>query len=206
MSAVFCQDKQPMGGCEYSLGSSPNLFYCHLYGGPLDNKSCEQTIVLCPSDTVRLMMTYFCVPDGTASGFQWKDHGVNINGETSPNYTVSDTGLYCLTFGCNGSPGGGLITMGNIHIVCPSIGITETAIPIFHLFPNPANKKLTIQLDNFEKTTIRIYNTLGEVVLITKLNGKTSEIDISSLNNGVYFVSLDNDKGASRQKIIKNAH
>ena len=195
-----------MGGCEYSIGSSPNLFYCHLYGGPLDGVSCEQTINMCPSDTIRLMLTYICVPDGTPSNFQWKNHGLNILGATSDTYTIADTGLYSLTFFCNGSLGGGLITMGNLHIVCSAAGINENTNYSFFLFPNPANEKLTIQLDNFEKTTIRIYNTLGEVVLITKLNGKTSEIDISTLNNGVYFVYLDNDKGSSRQKIIKNAH
>lgn len=93
------------------------------------------------------------------------------------------------------------------EVVCPiDIGIIENTNPIFHLFPNPAKEKLNIQLDNFENTTVIIYNMLGENIFKTKLNSKTADIDISTLDNGVYIISVDNGRGTTRQKIIKNAH
>jgi len=76
------------------------------------------------------------------------------------------------------------------------------------IFPNPADDKLHIHTDNSFSinATLSIYNTLGKIVLITKLNGQTADVDISSLDNGVYIISLDNENGTNRQKIIKNSH
>ncbi len=195
-----------MGGCEYSISSTPNIFYCHIYGGPADNISCEQTINICPNDTVKFSLTYTCVPDGTTSSFQWKNHGFNISGATTDTYTILDTGLYSLTFFSTGSPGGGWITMGNIHAVCPTSGILEQTILQFHLYPNPASDRITIQSDDYKNTTIRIFNTLGEILSSSKLEGPIQDLDISYLENGVYIISFDTDHGISRQKVIKNAH
>ncbi len=92
-----------------------------------------------------------------------------------------------------------------IQVICPiEIGINENLTPTFHLFPNPVNENLNIQLDNFELTTITIYNALGANVLTKTLKRKSTDIDISFLDNGVYIVSVINGKGATRQKIIKN--
>ena len=202
INLVFSQDKQTMGGCEHFLGS-PGIFTCSLCDP--DGISCEQTIYLCQPDTLRLCEGSNCVPDGTSSAFQWKNHGVNIIGATTSCYTIVDTGLYSLSFFNDGSPCGGNLTMGNIHVLCTASGINEHANPTFHLFPNPANEELTVDLDNYENATITFYNTLGQNVLTTKLNSKTSKVDISSLDN-VYIISVDNKNGTARQKMIKNAH
>jgi photosystem II stability/assembly factor-like uncharacterized protein len=74
--------------------------------------------------------------------------------------------------------------------------------------PNPADDKLHIYTDNSfsSNSTLSIYNTFGKIVLSTKLNGQTVDVDISSLDNGVYIISVDNKNGTNRQKIIKNTH
>jgi hypothetical protein len=73
----------------------------------------------------------------------------------------------------------------------------------FSVYPNPANDKLFFKLTD-SHLTITIYNTLGVIVLSQKLINKTA--DISSLENGVYFIALDNEKVIKRHKIIKNSH
>ncbi|HKC69883.1 MAG TPA: glycoside hydrolase family 44 protein, partial [Bacteroidia bacterium] len=55
------------------------------------------------------------------------------------------------------------------------------------IYPNPANTNITIQTDK-ELGSVFIYNTLGEVVC-KQISDKTT-IDVSSLQNGVYFVTL----------------
>lgn len=73
------------------------------------------------------------------------------------------------------------------------------------LFPNPANDKLSIQLEDFENSIIAIYNMLGEIVSTSKMVSKTTDVDVSLLDNGVYIVSVKTEKGILRQKIIKNS-
>lgn len=94
-----------------------------------------------------------------------------------------------------------------VELVCPiDIGINEPLNFRFSVFPNPTSEKFTIQLDKLENVTLTIHNMFGENVLETKLNSKSTDIDISSLDNGVYIISVENEKGTTRQKIIKNAH
>ncbi|NDI98388.1 S8 family serine peptidase [Flavobacterium sp. LaA7.5] len=72
------------------------------------------------------------------------------------------------------------------------------------LFPNPADEKLTISLENsnggFE---IKIFNTLGQIVYgdTSLLNKK--EIDIADLKSGIYFVEIKNQNKVYTKRIIK---
>lgn len=65
------------------------------------------------------------------------------------------------------------------------------------VFPNPANSVLHIDisalLNGTEKTNIKIVNMLGATVVTQQLQTGNNTVDVSSLTNGVYFIS--NDKG-----------
>lgn len=63
------------------------------------------------------------------------------------------------------------------------------------VFPNPASN--FIQISNIDnETPIKIYNTVGQIVV----DKKGSQIDISSLNSGLYFINIDQEV----IKFIKN--
>ncbi len=69
------------------------------------------------------------------------------------------------------------------------------------IYPNPANDKLFIE--NVDQ--ISLYNLLGETVLVKKFNTKTlNSLNISNLNEGVYFVSYktSDNKSISKKIII----
>ncbi len=72
------------------------------------------------------------------------------------------------------------------------------------LFPNPADDKFTVLLENasggFE---IRIFNTLGQSVYNDTALLNKKEIDISDLKNGVYFVEIKNQNKTYTKRIIK---
>jgi polyhydroxybutyrate depolymerase len=67
------------------------------------------------------------------------------------------------------------------------------------VYPNPANNKLTIEADNYF-TNAELYNLLGEKVVTEKLSGLTNNIDVSSLQTGLYIIKLSNEK---LQKVIR---
>ena len=74
----------------------------------------------------------------------------------------------------------------------------------FVAYPNPTSEKLNIKLvmlNDLENLSIKLYDVLGKVLL--KENYK-SEITISQLAKGVYFLSLyKNNQLIETKKIIK---
>ena len=74
----------------------------------------------------------------------------------------------------------------------------------FELAPNPAKNVLNIQTKNhIELSSISIYNTLGQLVLVIPNAKHTSSIDVSQLIAGTYFIKVISDKGSSIAKFIK---
>lgn len=72
---------------------------------------------------------------------------------------------------------------------------TEVA---FKLYPNPAKDYITVQYltEDFEAgSVLKIYNSLGQLVLQTNIFGKQQNIVTSALKTGVYVVTLTSDKG-----------
>ena len=75
----------------------------------------------------------------------------------------------------------------------------------FTVFPNPAKDTLDIQNTNgIAINSIDITDTNGRI--IKQFDGKniTAQINISSLNAGVYFLKIHSDQGIGTTKIVKN--
>ena len=71
------------------------------------------------------------------------------------------------------------------------------------IYPNPVSKKINIEnLNKLNISNIKIVSLLGKEVLST-LN--SSEIvDVSSLANGIYILSIKTEKNAKSIKFVKN--
>jgi len=80
------------------------------------------------------------------------------------------------------------------------VGLNETnyASNSLKVYPIPANTRLNIEPKNdfplYQNTTTEIYNTLGQKVSPNNLlfSGNKAEIDVANLDNGVYFLILQN--------------
>ena len=74
-----------------------------------------------------------------------------------------------------------------------------------HVYPNPADKKLVIELPVLSQNTqVNIYNNEGKLMLSQKLTNKTSIVDISNFKAGIYLIRALSDNGdVSTVKIIK---
>ncbi len=76
----------------------------------------------------------------------------------------------------------------NVSTSCTA-SLNEAQEVDFKLFPNPANESLTLDLKDLEQYDISIIDLLGKTIL-TKRNLINSNLNVSNLNNGVYFVSI----------------
>ncbi|MEI6020159.1 MAG: T9SS type A sorting domain-containing protein [Bacteroidota bacterium] len=89
-------------------------------------------------------------------------------------------------------------TLGN----CGTAGIQDYSLnDLVNAFPNPVNQKLFLQfLSPLENHICNIRNQLGEILI----SSTEKEIDVSSLQNGLYFVCIQNGPQSTVKKIIVN--
>lgn len=74
----------------------------------------------------------------------------------------------------------------------------------FRLYPNPVNSVLNIVAKEVvEISSINIYNTLGQLVLVVPNAQNVKTVDVSILSSGNYFIKINSDKGTSNTKFIK---
>lgn len=87
-----------------------------------------------------------------------------------------------------------------------STGIPIKAIQnnIFTIYPNPTKDHLTLTLSNKEKTSITIYDILGNQITDAIHNKKedTCQIDLSAQQAGVYFIKVQNQKTSEVKKVV----
>ncbi|MBP6335335.1 MAG: T9SS type A sorting domain-containing protein [Bacteroidia bacterium] len=89
--------------------------------------------------------------------------------------------------------------------VLMSVGIDEPDANAFEFYPNPAQDKVVVELENeFNgNANFMIKNILGEIVMNRNLSNKKSEIDIGNLKDGVYFLIVGSENNFIRKTLVK---
>lgn len=74
-----------------------------------------------------------------------------------------------------------------------------------NLYPNPTTNNLIIQNydDNLIGSDAIIYNALGQNVLNFTLRSNKTQLDVSQLQSGIYWVQIANGKQTKNLKFIK---
>jgi hypothetical protein len=79
---------------------------------------------------------------------------------------------------------------------------TNPVIPNINLYPNPVNRILNINSNGLNVDDLKIYDVFGKLVFFKAKPAKL--IDLSELENGIYFVVLNTKQGVIKEKIIVN--
>ncbi|MCE3278732.1 MAG: hypothetical protein K0S44_923 [Bacteroidetes bacterium] len=102
-------------------------------------------------------------------------------------------------------------TRSNIKGAGLSVGIEKETLNIdFAVFPNPADENVIIEVPpQSSKCLIKMYDQLGksvtEEILIGPSTMKTSyKLDLSGCDKGIYTITLENEKGRSYRKLVRN--
>jgi len=80
-------------------------------------------------------------------------------------------------------------------------GINEAAQYFLNVYPNPANDNFTIKTDISGEYDLKMYDYQGKLVMSLNMSGTVQNIDVSGLEQGVYVVSISDEKQVVRKKL-----
>jgi hypothetical protein len=128
------------------------------------------------------------------ANYQWIDCDLNqmIIGSTSQSFIATSNGNYAVVLTLNNC------TDTSACVSISSVGLNDDSQELLVLFPNPVKNILHISGSNVVLNT-SILNSLGQVVL----ESSESDISVSSLENGLYFVYIESDGKVSTFSLIK---
>ncbi|MBL0129025.1 MAG: T9SS type A sorting domain-containing protein [Flavobacteriales bacterium] len=147
--------------------------------------------------------TWVIKTDSTGAGDCFQDSVTTIVSDVDLGWW--DLPLQSFSFTCTEYPTGFSVRRGTTILpVCP-VGVyeQEQEEPPIRLHPNPAHYTFTVALAQKESTsTIEIFNSVGDRVLIEKGTSALTAIDCASLSRGIYLVKVSSATGTATQRIV----
>ncbi len=157
-------------------------------------------------------------PDGDII-WEVRDTGIVQDNGESLNYMEGITASYCnstyavgYSYKSSGFYEGLILKVtgdGCIETLCTTTNIEDqiqAERQDILIYPNPATSSIHIHFANQLQNSveIKLYDNLGVLRKFFSISGSTSELDISSLPNGVYWlVAESNGKAIATQKLLK---
>ncbi len=159
------------------------------------------------ADTICLGQQIIFNDNSTNGATDWSWSLPNVLPDTSVNQNViasfSAPGTYPVSLTVSNSFGTSAIFTKTVTVqVCT--GVKEISKELIKLFPNPTGQNLTIDAGLLEGAkTVEIVDGAGKLVLTKTNSDKIFNIDLSSFDDGNYFVNLKiNNKIYTSQKLI----
>lgn len=121
--------------------------------------------------------------------YQWINCSTNmpVSGATSQSFTPDMNGSYAVivtsSAGCIDTSACSMISV---------LAINELTNSDFSIAPNPSTGIFQVTLIGTENQVIRILDAMGRTVIEQGIQGNQTSVDLSSMNSGVYFVSVGN--------------
>jgi len=91
-----------------------------------------------------------------------------------------------------------------VVIKAGSASLSNEAMTVLQIFPNPASNLFTVTTQQLELTHIQVVSLSGQAVMLTTINNGSAVLDVQHLGDGVYFVYALSEAGVclSAQKLI----
>ncbi len=184
--------------------SDPDFYYCDIQGGQsLIGLNSNIFYLGTYSNNINQDPMFIAPTSGSGSGFNGLSSNLSLQSNSPCINTGKPTGTYPAT-DIVGKPriADGLIDIGAYEYngVTRVEKISLSAENLLFIYPNPATSILYITNSSMP-TIIRLYDTLGKLVLENEINSNLS-VDISNLTPGVYILGAENIKGTVFNKVV----
>jgi len=124
---------------------------------------------------------------------------INISNNASVNRLFSLASDLKIAFannslGCNNS--------FDPYISTNEASLSENEINYFNLFPNPTTGKITVS-GTIGESSIKVLDTKGSILFEKTFNSEVPELDLSHLENAVYFLIVTDENNSQVFRIVK---
>lgn len=140
------------------------------------------------------------LPASATCTYEWRDMNGNLL-STNLTVTVAMGGTYTFRATCDGCIKEATVTLNECDLACMLVADREAPqaeLPV-KIFPNPADNRLTIQLEEAVpgRLEVLIHNTMGEAVFEQAMppGARRTEVDISRLPAGLYTIQVRDERG-----------
>jgi photosystem II stability/assembly factor-like uncharacterized protein len=140
----------------------------------------------------------------TDGGAHWSAANTGLINTSLGAMTMDATNLYVGSVENGGVLGRGVWTrtISDIFTVTTIKDKNDLNEPLLNIYPNPSDDKIIVSSTSVD-ANFEILNASGSVVMKGILQGEKSELSISDLSKGIYFVKISNKKGISVRKLVK---
>ena len=83
------------------------------------------------------------------------------------------------------------------------VGIQQSKAGFIRLYPNPTNTLLTIETKYSDHYSIEITSLNGQEIYTAEMQGSSHQVDLSSYQKGVYFITIKSEDFVSTRKFIR---
>jgi hypothetical protein len=144
------------------------------------------------------------------NGAGWTQRGSDIDGEATLDASGSSVSLNStgevVAIGAKSNDGNGS-NSGHVRVFSAediSTPVQASEQKIFSVYPNPTKSVLRIQSNGIsDRCSIEITSINGQLIFSKKMLGSTHEFDLSSLQRGIYIISITSQNLVTTEMIVK---
>lgn len=217
-SATICS------GSSFTISPIGANTYTFIGGGPIVNPATSTTYTVLGSSVLGCTNTALCLVATTtvlsvsstvnnpticvgqsaiitASGattYTWSNlsnsNSITVSPTVTSNYTVTGS-----TGNCSG------ISISTV-VVNSCTGIYDSNYQSefnFHFFPNPASNFLNVEVES--RSAIKVFDAIGKLIIIKEFQTGVNRMDLTELQNGVYYLQINQDGNVVTRKFIKGS-
>lgn len=86
-----------------------------------------------------------------------------------------------------------------------TLGISESRLLSFNMFPNPASDEVNIQLPTgTDKAKVSVFDYVGRLVSTQTVTPNNSKVNVTNLSSGMYLIRVSTDDKIGAQRFIKS--
>ena len=183
----------------------------YTYTNPLTGCSNTQSLALTvnalPSVSLSTSSKSLCIKSGsvvlTGSPVGGSYSGTNVNGPTFTPGTIAGTftPLYTFTNTSTGCSNSQSITI--FVFACVGIQENNELKETVTIFPNPSNGTFSVKWNSSSAFNIELIDLAGRSVFRSINQTSGAMVDISALEDGIYYCKVSSNKGQKTLKIVK---
>lgn len=151
------------------------------------------------TSSVNNLQVNFTNTSTNANAYSWNFGDGNTSNDVNPTHTYTSAGTYTVilqatsSFGCANNTFQANVTVTNP----PPTALTEDLAQVATLYPNPNNGVFQIRLNEAPttQTVVSIFDVTGKLIWKQKVSEKEQNIQLPSVQKGLYLIHLQTEKG-----------